>query len=121
MSFRKFQEKKLVSFLLFFNILLFLTSYLPSFGVLELGERSWPLSFALLDVFSLFLIVWVVVQFLRAKKKSRQWLFVLVLLIFPLLNLYATVHDLYRPLCRDPKCAAYVGPPDWGRVRIHFE
>jgi hypothetical protein len=60
-----------------------------------------------------------VIQFFRSK--ARQWLhwvLIIVLLLFPLINIWATFSDLNRKLCRDPKCTSYISGPDISNIEL---
>lgn len=65
-------------------------------GIINLGNgHSWPLSFLLMDILAIalaILFVFIVVQ--RLKKKQFRWLFLGMLLIYPLITVLATLQDL---------------------------
>ncbi len=99
--------------------------------IVQMGERSWPLLFFLLDglvllatgLFLFFIIpsLWKVRPF---RVRSFLWLFAGLLLIFPLITVMATYSDLTRELCKEhknQKCVRYIPPPDLKNIRFTWE
>lgn len=92
-----------------------------------MGERSWPLYFFILDVITLALAFVTISSTIIAAKHKRKdfflWLFVNLLLIFPLLTgPMATYQDLTQTYCtnltNDNICTSYMPAPDL--KAIHF-
>jgi|SRR6185369_2866873 len=99
----KFGKNKLVTILVILTIAWYLISFLipyntlaNSLGIVKLGNgHSWPLLFFLMDTLVIALTVVFVVILIRVlKKKQYQWLLLGVLLLYPLITVWATLQDL---------------------------
>ena len=112
--------------LLMWNIL-YLSSYtiyriLP---IVQMGERSWPLLFFLVDALALVIAVFwlfiLVSDYEKKKQISYEWLMLLLLLIYPLFTVYTTYSDLTMKLCKKwekESCIQYIPPPNLKVVKF---
>lgn len=104
--------------------LLLFTSYgfyrlLP---IVHMGERSWPLYFFVLDGLTLVLVLVAIAQFFRSKvKEPLYWFLIILLFLFPLINVWATFSDLHRKLCGDPQCTSFIPGPDVSKMELKWE
>lgn len=99
--------------------------------IVQMGERSWPLYFFLLNGLVLFttgLFFFLIISNCwrggRFHVRSLLWLFAGLLLIFPLFTVKVTYSYLTGKLCKehkDVKCIRYVPPPDFKNIRFTWE
>jgi hypothetical protein len=110
--------------------ILYATSYhiyriLP---IVQMGERSWPLYFFLIDDLSLIGVIFLIVRISLNTQKSRYFLVQLVLLClllaFPVVSIYITYSDLTGVLCKESirqKCIHYVHAADLRNIKFTWE
>lgn len=102
-------DKSLVLFLLLTGIWYLIIFFVPynsladSLGQVNLGHgHSWPLSFFLTDALTLSLtigFIMLVIQGLKKKTLKLYWVLFAVLLIYPLVGVWATLQDLiFNPI-----------------------
>jgi hypothetical protein len=117
-----------------FLIILWYILSIPSYKIyrilpiVQMGERSWPLYFFLIDSLALVATVfWIVILISRYNQKKRfslWWILLGLLLIFPIKAVYSTYSDLTVKLCKEwdgQNCIQYVPPPDLRSIKFVWE
>ncbi len=100
--------------------------------IVQMGEHSWPLYFFLLDGIALLatgLYIFILISNYRKEGRfsapSLLWIFVGLLLIYPLISVWATYFDLTNKYCKELKnhteCVRYFPPPDLRNIRLVWE
>jgi hypothetical protein len=123
-----FLPKSIVIFLLLTGswYILFFPEYqlAPLLPIVKMGERSWPLYFFLLDALAIGLLLFIIIQLIKNLLEKNKyillWLLFISLLIYPLINVFATYDDLTRKYCRTPECTSYIPGPDLKSIRLHW-
>lgn len=84
--------------------------------VVQMGTRSWPLYFFVLDFLTIILSISSLVYIVKTKTKLK-WL-IIALLIFPLFMITATYSDLTVRYCTTPSCVDYQEPLDLKSIHL---
>lgn len=84
--------------------------------VVQMGTRSWPLYFFVLDFITIILTILSLVYIFKTKTKLK-WI-IITLLIFPIFMITVTYSDLTVRYCTTPSCVAYQEPLDLSNIRL---
>lgn len=84
--------------------------------VVQMGTRSWPLYFFILDFITIILTILSLVYIVKTKTKLK-WI-IIALLIFPLFMITTTYSDLTVRYCTTPSCEAYHEPLDLKSIQL---
>lgn len=97
--------------------------------IVSMGERSWPLYFFLLDALAIGLILFLFIQVIKLFIKKSKFIFVwagfMILLIWPVLTVFATYNDLTQRLCRSSdtlgNCKTVLPGPNIKTLQLRYE
>lgn len=86
--------------------------------IVQMGTRSWPLYFFILDFITIVLTILSLVHIVKTKTKLK-WI-IIALLIFPLFMITTTYSDLTVRYCTTPSCETYQEPLDLKSIQLIY-